>query len=132
VVVVSIARPLKVLSGAVALFIRTDALLALALLVLALLLFALGAVAELERDLIRERVAAGVQAAKRRGARFGRPVALTREMAERVHRLRGGGQSVRAIAQLLGVGVATIHRALANGHPPRSETLPATVAIPGA
>jgi len=33
VVVVSIALPLKVLSGAVALFIRTDALLALSLLV---------------------------------------------------------------------------------------------------
>jgi DNA invertase Pin-like site-specific DNA recombinase len=92
----------------------------------------LGAVAELERDLIRERVSAGIQAAKRRGAQFGRPSALTREMADRALRLRRGGQSVRAIAQLLGVGVATVHRALANGHPTCSENLPAAVVILGA
>ncbi len=33
----------------------------------------LGAVAELERDLIRERVAAGIKSARTRGIRFGRP-----------------------------------------------------------
>jgi len=89
----------------------------------------LGAVAELERDLIRERVSA---AAKRRGAQFGRPSMVTREMAERARRLRRSGQSLRAIAQLLGVGVATVHRALADGHTSCSEALPAAVPIAGA
>jgi DNA invertase Pin-like site-specific DNA recombinase len=73
----------------------------------------LGAVAELERDLIRERVSAGIAAAKRRGTQFGRPLRLTREMAERAHRLRRSGRSVREIAQILGVGVATVHRTIA-------------------
>ena len=89
----------------------------------------LAAVAELERDLIRERVTAGISAARRRGTRFGRPAALTREMTERAHRLRRGGQSVRAIAQLLGVGVATVHRALAGHHGSCSETLPLAAPI---
>ena len=37
-----------------------------------LLFHVLGSIAEFERDLIRERVTAGMQAAKRRGQRFGR------------------------------------------------------------
>ena len=45
----------------------------------------LGAVAELERDLIHERVAAGVKAAKKRGVRFGRPRILDDEQKARVH-----------------------------------------------
>jgi len=77
----------------------------------------LGAVAELERDLIRERVFAGIAGAKRRGVRLGRPSALTTEAAQRVARLHGCGQYARAIAKLLGIGkdvVAREIRALAS------------------
>jgi DNA invertase Pin-like site-specific DNA recombinase len=37
----------------------------------------LGAVAQFERDVLRERTVAGLAAAKRRGERLGRPFALT-------------------------------------------------------
>jgi len=73
----------------------------------------LGAVAELERDLIRERTEAGLAAAKRRGVRFGRPSALTGESSARVGRLHRNGRSVREIAELLGVGKSIVHREVA-------------------
>ena len=68
------------------------------------------AVAELERELIRERTRAGIAAARRRGAQVGRPRAkidITRARA-----LVAGGKSLRQAARDLGVGVATLHRAL--------------------
>src|SRR6201987_2587011 len=46
----------------------------------------LGAVAELERNIIRERVIAGQKAAKRRGVRFGRPEVEVDTV--RIHKLR--------------------------------------------
>jgi DNA invertase Pin-like site-specific DNA recombinase len=78
-----------------------------------LLFNVLGSIAEFERDLIRERVSAGVAAAKRRGVRLGRPAALTAETAQRVARLHGCGQSVRAIAKLLGIGKDVVAREVA-------------------
>jgi DNA invertase Pin-like site-specific DNA recombinase len=74
---------------------------------------ALGAVAELERDLIRERVTAGIAAAKRRGIRLGRPAALTAETVQRVARLHSCGHSAWAIAKLLGVGKDVVAREIA-------------------
>jgi len=73
----------------------------------------LGAVAELERDLIRERVLAGIAAAKRRGTRLGRPSALSREAVQRLARMRAAGRSVREIAAALGVGRSTVAREIA-------------------
>ena len=70
----------------------------------------LGAVAELERDLIRERVTAGLRAAKRRGQQLGRPLALDARGVARARRLRALGHSVRAIAERLGVGSSTVQR----------------------
>ena len=71
----------------------------------------LGAVAELERSIIRERVIAGQKAAKRRGVRFGRPV-VTVDAAE-VKRLRSSGMSWRAIAAQTGIAKDTLRRSLA-------------------
>jgi DNA invertase Pin-like site-specific DNA recombinase len=68
----------------------------------------LGAVAELERSIIVERVRAGQRAVKRRGVRFGRPVVEV-DMA-RVHRLRKSGLSWRAIADQIGVPKDTLIR----------------------
>jgi DNA invertase Pin-like site-specific DNA recombinase len=71
-----------------------------------------GVFAQLEGDLIRERTVAGLKAARRRGVQLGRPRALDRREHQRVLRLRGSGHSIRAIAERMGVGVATVHRVI--------------------
>src|SRR5438270_2600327 len=73
----------------------------------------LGAVGELERDLIRERTEAGRQVARRRGVKFGRKTVVTPEIRDRIFALRRGGQTFAYIAGLLRIGEATIARALA-------------------
>jgi len=65
--------------------------------------------AALEVDLLRERTMAGLEAARRRGVRLGRPAALDRHGRERALRLRRSGRSIREIAEMLGVSVGTIH-----------------------
>jgi DNA invertase Pin-like site-specific DNA recombinase len=70
----------------------------------------LGAVAELERSLIAERVRAGLRNAKAKGVRLGRPRVFVSE--SRVATLRGAGASWRAIAKELGVALGTVHRAV--------------------
>lgn len=75
----------------------------------------LGAVAELERSLIVERVRAGLRNARAKGKTLGRPrVAFD---ASRIAVLRASGQPWRAIAKTLGVSVGTVHAAV----PPRSK-----------
>jgi DNA invertase Pin-like site-specific DNA recombinase len=70
----------------------------------------LGAVAELERSLIVERVRAGLRNAKAKGKRLGRPSKGIDRAA--VASLRSQGASWRAIAKRLGVGVGTLYRVL--------------------
>jgi DNA invertase Pin-like site-specific DNA recombinase len=69
----------------------------------------LGAVAELERGPIVERVKAGLRNAKAKGKRLGRPKKIldTRRIAE----LRAKGVGWKRIAAELGFGVGTIHKA---------------------
>ncbi len=68
----------------------------------------LGAVAELERSLIAERVKAGLRNARAKGKRLGRPrVAVD---AARVARLRASGKSWATIADELGIGEGTVRR----------------------
>src|ERR1043166_7525185 len=68
----------------------------------------LGAVAELERSLIVERVKAGLRNAKAKGKHLGRPKRIvdTRHVAA----LRAGGAGWKRIAQMMGVGVGTLYR----------------------
>jgi len=68
----------------------------------------IGAMAEFERELIRERVIAGQQRAMARGTRFGRPLVIVD--VERIRAARAKGTSWQAIAQEIGVGVATVYR----------------------
>jgi len=68
------------------------------------------AVAQLERDLIRERVKAGLRNAKLKGKTLGRPT-LTLDR-DRIARLRASGSSIRDIAAQLEVSTATVHKAL--------------------
>ena len=79
-----------------------------------------GAIAEFERELIRERVTAGLRAAKRRGERIGRRPALTPSQRELARRLVLDGDPPSAVARQLRVGRSTLYRALAN--PPQSKT----------
>jgi DNA invertase Pin-like site-specific DNA recombinase len=68
----------------------------------------LGAVAELERSLIAERVRAGLRNARAKGKKLGRPrVALD---PARIGRLRAQGLSWAKIAEELGAGEGTVYR----------------------
>jgi|ERR1700676_5436462 DNA invertase Pin-like site-specific DNA recombinase len=69
----------------------------------------LGAVAELERSLIVERVKAGLRNAKAKGHRLGRPQIVVD--VRKVAALREQGRSWPQIAKQLGIGVGTAYRA---------------------
>lgn len=68
----------------------------------------LGAVAELERSLIAERVRAGLRNARAKGKRLGRPRVTVD--ASRIASLRATGMGWKKIAGELGVGVGTVLR----------------------
>src|SRR4051812_16260849 len=69
--------------------------------------------AEFEREMISERTVAGMQAAKRRGRYVGRPPKLTPHKIDHARQLIADGKETQAgAAALLGVGVATLRRAL--------------------
>src|SRR5258706_13202122 len=63
------------------------------------------AVAQLERDLIRERVSAGIRNARANGRKVGRPKSGVDR--ERILELKAQGHSLRQIAANLGVGYGT-------------------------
>lgn len=70
----------------------------------------LGAVAELERSLIAERVRAGLRNARAKGKRLGRPRVIVD--AARIGRLHTQGRSVREIASELGYSRSLVHKTL--------------------
>lgn len=71
----------------------------------------LGAVAELERSLIVERVKAGLRNARAKGKRLGRPRVSVD--SRRIAALRAEGHSWASVAKLLDVGEGTVYRAWA-------------------
>ena len=71
-----------------------------------------GALAEFERDLIRERTKAGLAAAAAAGRRPGRPTVMTPERVEAARQLRAQGRSLDFIARALGVGRGAVTRAI--------------------
>ena len=72
----------------------------------------LGAVAELERSLIAERVRAGLRNARAKGKRLGRP--RVDVDTAKVAKLRASGLSWPKIAKQLGIGVGTVYEAAQN------------------
>ena len=72
----------------------------------------LGAVAELERSLIAERVRAGLRNARAKGKRLGRP--RVDVDTAKVAKLRASGLSWPKIAKQLGIGVGTVYEAAHN------------------
>jgi len=70
----------------------------------------IGAIAELERNLIIERVRAGMRRARLEGTRIGRqPLTLDHDA---IQRDRCCGQSIRQIAKALRISTATVQRVL--------------------
>src|SRR6184192_815192 len=78
-----------------------------------------GALAEFERDLIRERTRAGLQAARARGRKGGRPRSLdATKLAQARSLYKDPANTIAAICATLGISRATFYRHL----PPRAET----------
>jgi len=70
----------------------------------------IGAVAELERSLIKERVMMGLERARKQGKQLGRPKIIVDR--EKVIRLREEGLSLRKIAEKLGIGKDSVNAIL--------------------
>lgn len=77
-----------------------------------LMLTVLGAVAQFERDLIRERQREGIEAAKKRGVYRGRRKALTPEQAAELARRAAAGESKSELAREAGVSRETLYQHL--------------------
>ncbi|OSG97478.1 DNA invertase [Bifidobacterium adolescentis] len=72
-----------------------------------------GSLAQFERDLIRERTRAGLEAARARGRKGGRPAKLDEKQVREVRRLyESRTVTVDQIATMMGVGRSTIYRCL--------------------
>jgi len=68
-----------------------------------------GALAEFERNLIRERVIAGQNRAKARGVKMGRPTKINDGLKSAIKLLREKGMGIKQIAVECGVGVGTVY-----------------------
>jgi DNA invertase Pin-like site-specific DNA recombinase len=73
-----------------------------------------GAVAEFERNLIKERQKEGIAAAQAAGKRFGRPAVLTDEKVAEIKRRLAQGEAKTALAREFGVARQTLYAALAS------------------
>ena len=70
------------------------------------------ALAEFERNLLRERTFAGLEAARKQGRSGGRPPALDGQQKAIARKMKGAGVSMTAIAHTLGVARSTLYRTL--------------------
>jgi DNA invertase Pin-like site-specific DNA recombinase len=74
------------------------------------------AFSEMERELIRERVKAGLDSAKQQGRKGGRPKALTADKADTIRALRQAGKmSVKKICETMNVSRSVFYRCI-NSH----------------
>jgi DNA invertase Pin-like site-specific DNA recombinase len=71
----------------------------------------LGVFAEFERNVLRDRVLAGLAHAKQKGKILGRPV-TARKKADKVQQLWAEGLNKKQIAERLNIGRASVYRAL--------------------
>jgi putative DNA-invertase from lambdoid prophage Rac len=72
--------------------------------------------AEFERDILRDRVRAGIAQARKEGRPHGRPPTITRHSSE-VRRLFGEGISKREIARRIGISRASVRQLLGGNKP---------------
>jgi DNA invertase Pin-like site-specific DNA recombinase len=75
-----------------------------------------GALAEFERELIRERTMAGLTAARARGRKGGRPSVMTPEKLKVARAmLEAGDHTAKTVAATIGVSRSSMYRALSSG-----------------
>jgi DNA invertase Pin-like site-specific DNA recombinase len=84
-----------------------------------LLFHVLAAISEFERDLIRDRVLAGLKRAKAQGVRLGRPRVVVDVLRARA--MLAEGKSLRQVAKAFHVALATLARAVPKTSAPRSR-----------
>ena len=72
----------------------------------------MAAMAEMERDLVRERTTAALIIAKREGRVGGRKTVMTPKRLDAARKLLASGMTAREIAPTIGVSVATLYRHL--------------------
>lgn len=84
----------------------------------------LGAVAEFERSLIRQRSMAGQQAARDRGAHCGRPRVTSPQLESEILRLRETGRyTLQQLAERFRLNPSTVKRVVYRKHKPGSSSL---------
>lgn len=74
-----------------------------------------GALAQFERDLIRERTRAGLSVAHERGRRGGRQAVVTEEKLAKARQYLAAGLNVREAAARLKIGKTALYQAIKNG-----------------
>jgi DNA invertase Pin-like site-specific DNA recombinase len=72
----------------------------------------LSVLAEFERDIIRERTMAGLQAARARGRKGGRPKVNKKKLSHALALYHSRSMSIREIEEMTGVSASTLYRAL--------------------
>jgi len=77
-----------------------------------LMLHLLGAFAEFEKEIIRERVKAGVAHARAKGKRLGRRPLIDQKLLGTVRNMKNRGMSIRGISKELGVSKSLVHKSL--------------------
>src|SRR5712691_4395844 len=87
----------------------------------ALLFSVFGALAQYERALTQERIRAGLEAARRRGKRSGRPQAISPEKLEAILAALHAGANKAALCRTFGVKRTTLYDALARA---AAQTVP--------
>lgn len=78
------------------------------------MLAAFAEIAEIERETITARVKSGLEAARKRGVRLGRPMKITQDVMYQVRLKRQSGDTIRDIAQNLDLSVGTVCKILHN------------------
>jgi len=84
----------------------------------------LGAVSELEKNLIKERVHMGLNRARKQGKRLGRPTVIVDR--EKIRQCAAAGQSIKSIAKQHGIARATVRDILGRGRVAKNPTGNAT------
>jgi DNA invertase Pin-like site-specific DNA recombinase len=75
-----------------------------------LVLHILAALSQFERELTKERIAAGLQAAKARGRKLGRRTVIDEERSAVVRKMLADGMNASQVARVTGIGRATLYR----------------------
>jgi DNA invertase Pin-like site-specific DNA recombinase len=76
------------------------------------LLTVMGALGQMERQMITQRVKEGVRVAKAKGVKFGRPTANKNKVAYAIELYKAGEHTAKEICDITGISKATLYRKL--------------------